>query len=134
MFRRIFCGCTSNKNISSEVIILNVEDISDKEDKNESNKVEEEQDPALIEKNAKLNIGKVELTLNISSPTAPQADAPSADAPQADAPSVDAPSVDAPQADAPSIEEDQEIIDILTEKPVENDLESKPITRKYLFF
>lgn len=119
MFRNIFCGCTSNKNISSEVIILNVDDIVDKEDKNESNKIEEEQDPALIEKNAKLNIKKkVELTINI---------------PSTDAHSADAPSTDAPSADAPS-EEDEEVIDILTDKPVENDLESKPITRKFLFF
>jgi kynurenine formamidase len=121
MFRNIFCGCTSNKNISREVFILNVEDIVDKEQQNEENKVEEGHDPALIEKNAKLNIET-------------SVDAPSVDAPKVDAPQADAPQADAPSVDAPSSEEDQEIIDILTEKPIENNMDSKPITRKYLFF
>jgi hypothetical protein len=135
MFRSIFCGCTLNKNISREVFILNVEDIVDKEQQNEENKVEEGHDPALIEKNAKLNI---ETSVVAPSVDTPQTDATSVDAPQADAPKVDAPLADAPLADAPLVdapsEEDQEIIDILTEKPIENTVDTKPISRKYLFF
>ena len=110
MFRSIFCGCTSNKNISSDVIILNVEDIIDKEN---TNKIEEEQDQVLIEK-------KVELTANsfINAIVDAIVDA-----------TVDAtvkPTVDATvKPTVCQIEEDAEIIDILTEKPV---------TRKYLFF
>ena len=150
MFRSIFCGCTLNKNISREVFILNVEDIVDKEQQNEENKVEEGHDPALIEKNAKLNIETSVVAPSVDTPQtdatsvdAPQADAPKVDAPQADAPKVDAPKVDAPLADAPLAdaplvdapsEEDQEIIDILTEKPIENTVDTKPISRKYLFF
>jgi len=118
MFRNIFCGCTSNKNGSSELIVLQVEDIVDKEQKSE-----EEQDSALIEKNEKLNIEK-------KSVGAPSVDAPSVDAPWVNSPSIDTPS----KPTVELFEEDHEIIDILTEKPVENDAGTKSVTRKYLFF
>ena len=53
-----------------------------------------------------------------------------------DSPELDSPELEAMQNTKEKFiqEEDEEIIDILTQKPVEKAEESKTISRKYLFF
>lgn len=109
MLRNIFCGCTSNKNIQNDVITLDIKDDINTEE-------EKETELELLEKEEEEEINK--------------------DSSALDSPELASPELETMQNTKEIIisEEDEEIIDILTQKPVEKAEESKTTTRKYLFF
>jgi hypothetical protein len=103
----IFCGCTSNKNIQDSVITLNVEDNIDEEKK--------EEEPALVE---------IEKLIEILEESA---DSEKTHMLEEVNDSEDVKDISA------ITEEDQEVIDILSENPPPNP-EEITIKRKYFFF
>lgn len=100
----IFCGCTSNKNIQNEVIVLNVEDNVNEEKK--------EEEPVLVE---------IEKLIEILEESADSEKTHILD------------SEDIKEISAIT-KEDQEVIDILSEKPLPNLEETTTTKRKYFIF
>ena len=103
-WRNIFCGCTLNKNISNDVITLDIK-VNIKDDK-------EEHELELLEKKGELDI-KIEEQIKEIQEIKNNFNK---------------------DDENDENDEDEEIIDILTEKPVEKTEESKTTSRKYLFF
>jgi hypothetical protein len=111
MLLNIFCGCTSNKNIQNDVIELDIKD--------DINIEEKEPELELLEKKGE-QIETSKKTEELDIKTEDQIKILE--------------QIETKEEIKKNSEEYEEIIDILTEKPIEKTEESKTTSRKFLFF